>query len=82
MIALNDWSLPMALAAPAILNALARLLRGRNAAEALRLLRDTLTLRMVLREADPAQRAQLLDAHRAWRSEPPISSTRVPRPRR
>ncbi|MEU3190688.1 hypothetical protein ABZ686_08570 [Streptomyces sp. NPDC006992] len=31
--------------------------------------RDLITLRMVLRDAEPAQRASLLAAHRKWRCE-------------
>lgn len=36
--------------------------------EAARALRDLITLRMVLRDTEPAERADLLDAHTDWRS--------------
>ncbi|MFF4849494.1 hypothetical protein [Streptomyces sp. NPDC001194] len=60
------------IAAPFVLGLLVRLLRGthRSPAALARGLRDLITLRMVLRDTDPEQRAELLDAHRAWRGEP------------
>ncbi|MFF2185148.1 hypothetical protein [Streptomyces sp. NPDC058155] len=33
-------------------------------------IRDLITLRMVLRDAEPDQRERLLAAHRKWRCEP------------
>jgi hypothetical protein len=59
MISLNDWSLPAACAAQGIVTSI------------IRSLRDVATLRMVLRGADAAQRAALIDAHRAWRRDSP-----------
>jgi hypothetical protein len=40
--------------------------------EAARALRDLITLRMVLRDTEPAERAELLDAHNDWRSTTPV----------
>ncbi|MGJ5797606.1 hypothetical protein ACSCB1_00115 [Streptomyces europaeiscabiei] len=37
-----------------------------------RALRDLITLRMVLRDTEPEQRADLLDAHHSWRSKTPV----------
>ena len=82
MIAMHDWNLSVVLAAPAILASLVRLVRGRNAPEVLRGLRDALTLRMVLRDSDPTQRAELLNAHRDWRREPSTTPGSTPRQRR
>ncbi len=68
------WGLSPALGLPFVMGlvAVARLLRhwpGAARATAL-LVRDLLTLRMVLRDTEPDQRADLLRAHRAWRTEP------------
>jgi hypothetical protein len=56
---------------PVILGLLVRLLRRPQGAltELVRNTRDLLTLRMVLRDSEPAERGDLLDAHRGWRSE-------------
>ncbi|MFC9292854.1 hypothetical protein ACFTWH_29985 [Streptomyces sp. NPDC057011] len=66
------------IAAPFVLGLLVRLVRGRRRAPAALAwgLRDLVTLRMVLRDTDPEQRAELLDAHRAWRDEPPAGGGR------
>ncbi|MFE7445885.1 hypothetical protein ACFU7X_36165 [Streptomyces chartreusis] len=66
------------IAAPVVLGLLARLLRRPQGALAdlVRAARDLITLRMLLRDTDPCQRVELLDAHRAWRTN------RSSRPRR
>ena len=58
-------------AAPIVLGLVSRLLRRPYARtpDFLRAVRDLITLRMVLRDTEPDQRAELLDAHRDWRSE-------------
>ncbi|MFE7647487.1 hypothetical protein [Streptomyces phaeoluteigriseus] len=68
----QDLTLLAMIAAPLVLGALARLLRRphRALADLTHTLRDLITLRMVLRDSDPEQRADLLDAHRDWRTEP------------
>ncbi|MFG2874743.1 hypothetical protein ACGFYU_06990 [Streptomyces sp. NPDC048337] len=60
------------IAAPVVLGLLVRLVRAphRWPAALARGLRDLVTLRMVLRDTEPEQRAELLEAHRAWRDEP------------
>ncbi|MGW3851704.1 hypothetical protein [Streptomyces fagopyri] len=59
------------IAAPVVLGLLARLLRRPHGAipDLARAARDLITLRMLLRDTDPGQRAELLDAHRAWRTD-------------
>ncbi|MFD0258097.1 hypothetical protein ACFV4M_10595 [Kitasatospora indigofera] len=59
------------IATPLVLGVLVRLLRRprRATADLARGLRDLITLRMVLRDTDPDQRARLLRAHHAWRTE-------------
>ncbi|GAA2919903.1 MULTISPECIES: hypothetical protein [Streptomyces] len=76
-------SLHLALiAAPLLLAVLARLTRRQHGlADLARSLRDLITLRMVLRDTDPNERAELLRAHRAWR-QPPTPASRRPAPRR
>ncbi|MEV7520036.1 hypothetical protein [Streptomyces sp. NPDC091371] len=61
------------IASPFVLGLLVRLLRGsqRSLATLARGLRDLVSLRMVLRDTDPEQRAALLDAHRVWRTAEP-----------
>ncbi|MFE6869300.1 hypothetical protein ACFVFS_22450 [Kitasatospora sp. NPDC057692] len=74
MITQRLWELSPALGLPFVMGLIAvlRLLRGRSGAarRTSLLLRDLLTLRMVLRDTEPDQRAELLRAHRAWRAEP------------
>ncbi|MEU5659979.1 hypothetical protein ABZ802_30795 [Streptomyces sp. NPDC047737] len=67
-------------ATPVVLGLLARLARRPQAALAdlARSLRDLITLRMVLRDTDPDQRADLLSAHRAWRADPTSRARRIP----
>lgn len=70
---------PMALiGSPVVLGLLVRLLRRPQGAltELVRNARDLITLRMMLRDSEPNERGDLLDAHRGWRIEP----TRPPRP--
>ncbi|GGT08162.1 hypothetical protein GCM10010271_08410 [Streptomyces kurssanovii] len=58
---------------PVLPAAILVLRRGRAHRERLGLVchvRDLITLHMVLRDAEPAQRASLLAAHRKWRREP------------
>ncbi|MGW2137648.1 hypothetical protein ACWCW2_16765 [Streptomyces sp. NPDC001773] len=76
----QDWALPATIAAPILLGLLARLLRRPHGALAglARSLRDLITLRMVLRDTDPDQRADLLHAHHAWRIEPTSTPRRIP----
>ncbi|MFL1897514.1 hypothetical protein ACJWDR_44865 [Streptomyces tauricus] len=59
------------IAAPVVLGLLARLLRRPQGAlpHLARAARDLITLHMLLRGTGPSQRAELLDAHRAWRTE-------------
>ncbi|KAB1978527.1 hypothetical protein [Streptomyces triticiradicis] len=66
---------------PVVLCLLARLVRRpqRALADLALTLRDLITLRMLLRDTDPDQRAALLDAHRAWRTEPARPPHRTPR---
>lgn len=67
------------LAAPVVLGILTRLLRQprRDPAEISRCVRDLISLRMVLRGTDPAQRIALVYAHQQWRAEArtPIRAT-------
>lgn len=58
------------IAAPVLLGLLVRLLRRPHGAlpDLARAARDLITLHMLLRDTDPCQRAELLDAHRAWRT--------------
>ncbi|MEU4089255.1 hypothetical protein [Streptomyces aureus] len=67
--------------APFILALVARLLRRPQhaLADLARTLRDLITLRMLLRDTDPDQRAALLDAHRTWRTEPARPPRHTPR---
>ncbi|MEU6805667.1 hypothetical protein [Streptomyces neyagawaensis] len=67
----HDWTPLVMIAAPLVLGLLARLLRRprRAVADRTRIFRDLITLRMVLRDSDPGQRADLLDAHHDWRTE-------------
>ncbi|MEU3888689.1 hypothetical protein [Streptomyces sp. NPDC029041] len=61
------------LAVPFVLGLLIRLARRpQHALAGLgRSLRDLITLRMVLRDTAPDERAELIEAHRAWRTERP-----------
>ncbi|MCX5009980.1 hypothetical protein OG765_03120 [Streptomyces sp. NBC_00555] len=72
------------IAAPFVLGLLVRLARGPRRAPAalVRGLRDLVTLRMVLRDSDPDERAGLLEAHRSWRAEPVPGRERKTRTRR
>ncbi|MEV7444486.1 hypothetical protein AB0O22_25690 [Streptomyces sp. NPDC091204] len=65
----HDHVLAAAVGAPVVLALLGRLVRGRQhpRTEFLRGLRDLLTLRMVLRDTAPEERAELLGAHLSWR---------------
>ncbi|WP_327281308.1 hypothetical protein [Streptomyces sp. NBC_01205] len=67
----HDSALALGLSAPLVIALLGRLVRRGTRVQVLRDLprglRDLLTLRMVLRDTSPEQRAGLLDAHRAWR---------------
>ncbi|MFF5020238.1 hypothetical protein [Streptomyces sp. NPDC001165] len=67
--------------APVVLCLVARLLRRPQhaLADLARALRDLVTLRMLLRDTDPDQRAALLNAHRAWRTEPACPPRHTPR---
>ena len=59
----------MLICAPAVLGLLIRQLRRPQpaAAELTRIVRDLLTLRMVLRGSEPCERRGLLAAHHHWR---------------
>jgi hypothetical protein len=59
------------IAAPIVLGWLARTLRCPRGVlgDLARVLRDLITLRMVLRDTEPTERADLLKAHRVWRTE-------------
>ncbi|MER6202279.1 hypothetical protein ABT234_33555 [Streptomyces sp. NPDC001586] len=65
----HDHVLAAAVGAPVVLALLGRLVRGRQhpRADLFRGLRDLLTLRMVLRDTAPEERAELLGAHLSWR---------------
>ncbi|MET7717530.1 hypothetical protein [Streptomyces sp. NPDC005407] len=67
----QEYMLAIAVGAPIVLGLLGRLVRRRRHAPAdlARGLRDLLTLRMVLRDTAPEHRAELLRAHRAWRTD-------------
>ena len=80
----TDWALIAPIAAPIVLGLLARLLRRPQyaLADLARATRDLITLRMVLRDADPDQRAELLDAHRSWRCERVSSASGTSRQRK
>ncbi|MFE7901014.1 hypothetical protein ACFU3E_26625 [Streptomyces sp. NPDC057424] len=60
---------------------LIRLLRRprHTPADLVRTVRDLITLRMILRDTAPDERAALIAAHRAWRNQP--SARRSPRSR-
>jgi hypothetical protein len=60
------WIMPLA----TVLIAALRPRRGDLTAIA-RVVRDLITLRLVLHRTTPAERVILLDAHRQWRAEPP-----------
>ena len=72
------------IALPVALAWFARLLRrpGRSLADLAPILRDLITLRLVLRDTEPDQRAALLNAHRSWRTEPAKEKTAKRRTRR
>jgi hypothetical protein len=74
---IQDWVMPAAFAASVIAGTVRHQLRPaqHTLPELARHLRDLLTLRMVLRGTKPSERAALLDAHRAWRTEPPPRPT-------
>jgi hypothetical protein len=61
---------PLLICAPAVLAVLVRRSRrGESiAAELARIIRDILTLRMVLHDAEPHERHRLIMAHSAWRT--------------
>ena len=61
---------PLLICAPAILALLVRRSRrGESiAAELARIIRDVLTLRMVLRDSEPHERHRLVIAHNTWRT--------------
>ncbi|NUR30248.1 MAG: hypothetical protein HOV83_31090 [Catenulispora sp.] len=69
MLTHHELALLVSLAIPVLLGLLARLLRRpRNTLRCLAGdLRDLISLRMVLRDTSPSQRADLIRAHRAWR---------------
>ncbi|NRQ40239.1 hypothetical protein HII36_51720 [Nonomuraea sp. NN258] len=70
MLTHQELVLLASLSIPILLGLLARLLRRpRNTLRDLACeLRDLISLRMVLRGTRPSQRADLLRAHRAWRT--------------
>ncbi|MEU1728960.1 hypothetical protein ACNF49_30810 [Actinomadura sp. ATCC 39365] len=72
------------LAAPAVVGVLARLLRRPRGGmtDIARVLLDLVSLRMVLRDAGPDQRATLLNAHRAWRATAAVHPEATMRPAR
>ncbi|MFD5476410.1 hypothetical protein [Streptomyces hawaiiensis] len=55
--------------------------RPRHApADLVRTVRDLITLRMILRDTAPDERAPLVAAHRAWRSQPAVRHSSRTRP--
>lgn len=66
---------------PLAVGLLVRLLRRPRhmPADLVRTVRDLITLRMILRDTAPDERAALIAAHRAWRNQPP--ARRSPRTR-
>ncbi|MFI7129190.1 hypothetical protein ACIBQ1_26050 [Nonomuraea sp. NPDC050153] len=72
------------IATPVVAGLLARLLRRPHGvlASLTRDLLDLISLRMVLRDTEPGQRATLLNAHRAWRATPAAMPQRTPSARR
>ncbi|MFE5686899.1 hypothetical protein [Streptomyces sp. NPDC056512] len=59
-------------AVPIAIGVLTRLMRRPLVhTEVARILRDLLTLRMVLRDSSPRERKNLLDAHRRWKAADP-----------
>ncbi|MFF1263582.1 MULTISPECIES: hypothetical protein [unclassified Streptomyces] len=61
---------PLLICAPAVLALLVRRSRrGESiAAELARIIRDVLTLRMVLHDSEPGERQRLITAHTNWRT--------------
>ncbi|MFE9605560.1 hypothetical protein [Streptomyces hokutonensis] len=62
---------PLLFCAPAVLALLVRRSRrGESiAAELARIIRDVLTLRMVLHDSEPGERQRLITAHSNWRTD-------------
>ncbi|MGW1626290.1 hypothetical protein [Streptomyces sp. NPDC002172] len=61
---------PLLICAPAILTLLVRRSRRGESivAELARIIRDVLTLRMVLQDSEPGERQRLITAHSNWRT--------------
>ncbi|SPF07460.1 hypothetical protein [Streptomyces sp. MA5143a] len=71
------------LGGPALAGLLLSVLRSRRPpTQRVRILRDVITLRMVLRGADPHERRKLINAHHQWRTDQPDSTARTKNARR